>query len=179
MKSTTRRGRTGASPHIFPATGLSLGIRWLRDRVNWLAVVDGLLPWDLQQAKIAPSVGLLTLIMNGLTQRNPLYRVEDWVATAPVRLTYGHTKDHRPDLRQIMRGLTVDDFGQVVGGTMLSGNTSDRQWHRDGLDQLAGEMPEEFWREIRYLCDAALITEAAMQMDWLGRLPAGYRLTKS
>ena len=43
-----------------------------------------------------------------------------------------------------MMGLTVDDLGQVVGGTMLSGNTSGRQWHPDGLDQLAGEVPEEF-----------------------------------
>jgi hypothetical protein len=76
-------------PDIFPATGLSLVIRGLADRVNWLAVVDGLLPWDAQRAKIAPSVVLLTLIMNVLTQRNPLYRVEDWVATLPLPILWG------------------------------------------------------------------------------------------
>lgn len=259
IKSTTSGAvELAQDPNSFPATGLSLAIRWLADRVNWPAVVDGLLPWDPQRAKIAPSVVLLTLIMNVLTQRNPLYRVEDWVATlplpilwgdavtasqfnddalgrvledladhgrvllatlgarmqavehagprllhadttafalfgdypdaagptAPIRLTYGHSKDHRPDLRQIMMGLTVDDDGQVVGGTMLSGNTSDRQWHPDWLDQLAGEVPEDFWRASCYISDAALITEAAitrltaMDMDWLGRLPAGYRVAK-
>jgi len=246
-------------PDTFPNTGLSLAVRWLADRVNWIAVVDGLLPWDAQRAKIAPSTVLLTLVMNVLTQRNPLYRVEDWVATlplpmlwgdaiqasqfnddalgrvledladhgqallatlgtrmqaveqvgprflhadtsafalfgdypdtpgptAPVRITYGHSKDHRPDLRQIMTGLTVDDHGQVVAGTMLSGNTSDRQWHPDWLEQLAGDVPEDFWRGSCYISDAAVVTQVALTrvaslgMDWLGRLPASYRLAKS
>jgi transposase len=53
--------------------------------------------------------------------------------SAPVQITYGHSKDHRSDLRQIMMGLTVDDDGQVVGSIMLSGNTSDRQWHPGGF----------------------------------------------
>lgn len=45
--------------------------------------------------------------------------------TAPVELTWGHSKDHRPDLRQIMMGVTMDAEGCVLAGTMLSGNTSD------------------------------------------------------
>ena len=104
--------------------------------------------------------------------------------SAPVQITYGHSKDHRPDLRQIMMGLTVDDQGQVVAGTMLSGNTSDRQWHPDRLEQLAGEVPEDFWCGSCYISDAAVVTQAAltrvvsMDRDWLGRLPASYRLAK-
>ena len=67
---------------------------------------------------------------------------------------------------------------------MLSGNTSDRQWHSDWLEQLAGEVPEDFWRGSCYISDAAVVTHAtvtrvaSMGMDWLGRLPASYRLTK-
>ena len=82
--------------------------------------------------------------------------------SAPVQITYGHSKDHRPDLRQIMMGLTVDDQGQVVAGTMLSGNTSDRQWHPDRLEQLAGEVPEDFWRGSCYISDAAVVTHSAL-----------------
>ena len=33
-------------PNIFPNTGIALATRTLADRVNWLAVVDQLLPWD-------------------------------------------------------------------------------------------------------------------------------------
>lgn len=170
-------------PNLFPHTGIALATRVLADRANWLAVVDRILPWDPARARIAPSVILLMLVMNVLTQHNPLYQVELWVeslplpilwgntvtahqfnddalgrvleslaehgrsllatlgprmqalqesgprmlhtdttafalfgdypnpdtgATAPVDLTWGHSKDHRPDLRQLMAGLTVD-----------------------------------------------------------------------
>lgn len=82
----------------------------------------------------------------------------------------------------MMMGLTVDDQGQVVAGTMLSGNTSDRQWHPDWMEQLAGEVPEDFWRGSCYISDVAVVTHAALtrvaSMDWLGRLPASYRLAK-
>ncbi len=85
---TSREVELAQDPNTFPNTGLSLAVRWLADRVNWLAVVDGLLPWDAQRAKIAPSTVLLTLVMNVLTQRNPLYRVEDWVATLPLPMLW-------------------------------------------------------------------------------------------
>ena len=39
------------------------------------------------------------------------YPSQETGPTAPVTLTWGHRKDHRPDLRQIMAGLTVDPDG--------------------------------------------------------------------
>ena len=255
MKNTTTLPPIDLSgdPNLFPHTGIALAMRVLADRVNWCAVVDGILPWDSARARIAPSVVLLTLLMNVLTQHNPLYHVELWAEslplpilwgegivahqfnddalgrvlddlardgasllatlgprmravekvgpailhtdttafalfgdypsqetgpTAPVTLTWGHSKDHRPDLRQMMAGLTVDQDGQVVGGTMLSGNTSDRAWHPEWLDQLDQAMPEGFWQGGTYVADSALIAEPALQkiralgMHWLARLPA-------
>ncbi len=214
-------------PHIFPHTGITLATRILADRVNWLAVVDQLLPWDPVRARIAPSIVLLTLIMNVLTPQNPLYPVGLWAESvplpilrgegitahqfnddalgrvllatlgprmravqdagptmlytdttafalfgdypnqdtgpsAPVELTWGHSKDHRPDLRPIMAGLTVDGTGCVMGGTMLSGNTSDRARHPAWLEQLEGDFPDDFWKESDYIADSALIAEAAL-----------------
>ena len=83
-----------------------------------------------------------------------------------------------------MTGLTVDDHGQVVAGTMLSGSTADRKWHPEWLKQWEDDVPENFWRGSCYVSDAAVVTSAAltrladMPMDWLGRLPASYRLAK-
>ena len=244
-------------PNIFPNTGIALATRTLADHVNWLAVVDQLLPWDSARARIAPSVVLLMLVINVLTQHNPLYHVELWAEslplsilwgegitahqfnddalgrvledladhgrtllatlglrmravhdagpamlhtdttafalcgdypnqdtgpTAPVALTWGHSKDHRPDLRQIMAGLTVDDAGCVLGGAMLSGNTSDRAWPPEWLDQLNQDFPDDFWKDSFYIADSALIAEPALLkirelgMQWLGRLPATFGL---
>lgn len=245
------------NPDIFPNTGIALAARVLADRVNWLSVVERLLPWDPARARIAPSVILLMLVMNVLTQHHPLYQVELWAEslplpvlwgetitahqfnddalgrvleavaehgrtllatlglrmravqdagpmmlhtdttafalfgdypsqetgpTAPVELTWGHTKDHRPDLRQLMAGLTVDDAGCVLGGSLLSGNTSDRAWHPAWLDQLDGNYPDDFWTGSYYIADSALIAEPALTkiralgMHWLGRLPATFGL---
>ena len=82
-------------PNIFPGTGLSLVVRWLADRVNWLAVVDDSVPWDRDRARIAPSVILLMLVINVLIQRNPLYQVEAWAQTLPLALLWGR---HDPRL---------------------------------------------------------------------------------
>ncbi len=244
-------------PNLFPHTGIALATRVLADRANWLAVVDRILPWDPARARIAPSVILLMLVMNVLTQHNPLYQVELWAeslplpilwgnavtahqfnddalgrvleslaehgrsllatlgprmqalqesgprmlhtdttafalfgdypnpdtgATTPVNLTWGHSKDHRPDLRQLMAGLTVDESGAVLGGSILSGNTSDRAWHPTWVDQLGQDCPDGFWKDSYYIADSALMTEPALtkirslEMHWLGRLPATFGL---
>ena len=50
--------------------------------------------------------------------------------TAPA-ITWGHNKDHRPDLKQLLYILTISDDGGVpVYFQTASGNTSDDQTHR-------------------------------------------------
>ena len=59
-----------------------------------------------------------------------------------LAITYGHSKDHRPDLKQLLFILTVSEDGGVpIYFTSASGNTSDDTTHRatwDLLCQLAG-----------------------------------------
>ena len=63
-------------PNYFPHTATALAVRLLANRVNGLSVVDTLLPWNPARSRIAPSVSLLTLVINVLTHRNPLYGLE-------------------------------------------------------------------------------------------------------
>ena len=72
------------NPNLFPHTGIALVTRILVDRVNWLAVVDQLLPWDRARSRISPGIVILTLVINVLTQHNPLYEVESWAQTLPL-----------------------------------------------------------------------------------------------
>lgn len=52
-------------------------------------------------------------------------------------ITYGHSKDHRPDLKQLLYTLTVtEDGGVPVYFTTHSGNTVDDQTHRETWDIL-------------------------------------------
>jgi transposase len=50
---------------------------------------------------------------------------------------FGFSKDHRPDLRQILINLIATPFGYPVSGNILDGNTSDVETFRNNLDEMA------------------------------------------
>jgi len=248
---------THPDPTYFPHSGTAFAVRLLADRLNWLSVVDSIIPWDRARARISPRVWLLMLVINVLAHRNPLYAVETWAETmplallwgdtiqatqfnedalgrtledladygpqllatiglrmqvvhptltdllhsdttayalmgdypssesgpsAPVTLTWGHSKDHRPDLKQITAGVTMDAEGCMLSGQMLSGNPSDITWNRTWVDQLDQDFPQDFWKDKCYIADSALFSAETIQrirtagMSWLGRLPARFGL---
>lgn len=62
---------------------------------------------------------------------------------AVPHVTYGHSKDHRPDLKQILFGLTVTGDGAVpVAGRVASGNRADAKEFRYALRQIAEVVPD-------------------------------------
>ena len=53
------------------------------------------------------------------------------------RIAHGHNKDHRPDLKQFVFGLSVSADGAVpINHQILSGNRSDDTVHRENLEEL-------------------------------------------
>ena len=77
-----------------------------------------------------------------------------------LAITWGHNKDHRPDLKQLLFILTVSQDGGVpVYFQAKSGNTADDQTHRatwDLLCTLAGR------RDFLYVADCKLATAENM-----------------
>jgi transposase len=77
-----------------------------------------------------------------------------------LAITYGHSKDHRPDLKQLLFILTVSEDGGVpIYFTSASGNTSDDTTHRatwDLLCQLAGRS------DFLYVADCKLASSENM-----------------
>jgi transposase len=75
-------------------------------------------------------------------------------------VTFGHSKDHRPDLKQLIYTLTVTADGAVpVHFTVGSGNLTDDQTHRDTWDllvQLVGR------GDFLYVADSKLATAENM-----------------
>lgn len=75
-------------------------------------------------------------------------------------ITWGHNKDHRPDLKQLLYILTVTEDGAVpVMFRVESGNTADDQTHQptwDLLCQLSGR------RDFLYVADCKLATRENM-----------------
>ena len=82
-----------------------------------------------------------------------------------LAITFGHSKDHRPDLKQLMYILTVSNDGGVpIYFTSANGNTTDDTTHRatwDLLHQLVGRA------DFLYVADCKLAT--TKNMNYIAR----------
>jgi len=89
-----------------------------------------------------------------------LYRVADGRrrrGKPTPKITFGHSKDHRADLKQLLWNLTVTEDGAVpVDYRVLGGNVTDDQLHRETWDvlvHLAGSP------DFLYVADSKLCTK--------------------
>lgn len=78
-----------------------------------------------------------------------------------LAITFGHSKDHRPDLKQLLYVLTItDDGGVPIYFTSASGNVTDDTTHRETwnlLRQLVGRP------DFLYVADCKLATRDNLQ----------------
>jgi transposase len=77
-----------------------------------------------------------------------------------LAITFGHSKDHRPDLKQLLYILTVSNDGGVpLYFTSASGNTSDDTTHRQTWDLLQALVGRA---DFLYVADCKLATSENM-----------------
>jgi transposase len=75
-------------------------------------------------------------------------------------ITFGHSKDHRPDLKQLVWILTVSSDGAVpLAYRLADGNTSDDPTHVPTWDGLAGLLGRT---DFLYVADSKLCSRQAM-----------------
>ena len=77
---------------------------------------------------------------------------------APVRPAHGHSKDHRPDLKQLLLTLFVNREGVPLFGTVESGQRSDKTLNGEMLDRLVEAMAPDQLAQLIYVADSALVT---------------------
>lgn len=77
-----------------------------------------------------------------------------------LRITYGHNKDHRPDLKQLLYILTVAGDGAVpIHYKTMDGNTADTVTHIDSWDTLCRITGKT---DFLYVADCKLCSRASM-----------------
>ncbi|MDO9110902.1 MAG: IS1634 family transposase, partial [Desulfatirhabdiaceae bacterium] len=75
---------------------------------------------------------------------------------------YGHSKDHRPDLKQMVVGVVLDDKGHPVCCEMWPGNTTDVK----SLIPVVERLKNRFHiRQFCVVCDRGMISQTTL--DWL------------
>ena len=82
-------------------------------------------------------------------------------AGRPPLITFGHNKDHRPDLKQLVYSLTISEDGAVpVHYKCYDGNTTDDQTHIDTWNTVRGIRGSS---DFMYVADSKLCTRRNMR----------------
>jgi transposase len=90
-------------------------------------------------------------------------------------ITFGYSKDHRPDLKQFMIYLMSSQDGDVpLLAKTVAGNTSDKKLFRERLKELQKQIQEG--ETTYFVADSALYTQETIatistSMKWLTRVP--------
>jgi transposase len=109
-----------------------------------------------------------------------------------IAIMLGHSKDHRPDLKQLKAGLFVTSEGIPVMGEALDGNMDDKTWSGRCIETLK-KMESEFDKidldKITYVADSALATKGNLRaihelerkdgkkgLYFVTRLPATFKM---
>jgi len=106
---------------------------------------------------------------------------EDSSFSKGPRITRGHSKDKRPDLKQLMTELLCVERGVPIFSSTLSGNSSDKRSNNRLLDSISGIMARHGLGEgsFVYVADSALVNgenlEKLSSIHFVSRLPSTYR----
>ncbi|MGB9858768.1 MAG: IS1634 family transposase, partial [Moorellaceae bacterium] len=79
-------------------------------------------------------------------------------------ITYGFSKDKRPDLKQFKIGLVVNKYGLPFLGHSLDGNMSDKVWYPQVIEELVQVFSAEKLKEIVFVADCALVTKENLRL---------------
>jgi transposase len=101
----------------------------------------------------------------------------------PLEITYGHSKDKRPDLKQFLISMLCVDRNIPIMGTTEDGNASDKTLNNELLGNISRHMAKHGIKPgaFVYVADAAFVTPGNLELaetqkvKFLTRLPATYK----
>ncbi|MDO9535477.1 MAG: IS1634 family transposase, partial [Bacillota bacterium] len=99
-------------------------------------------------------------------------------------ITKGYSKDKRPDLNQVIVGLSVTGDKIPLLGDVESGNTDDKTWNFKFMAKLGKMLNPELMQKVIYVADSAMITEdnltqaAKHSLQFISRFPGNFDLEK-
>jgi len=85
-----------------------------------------------------------------------------------LQITYGYSKDRRPDLKQIVLGLGVTPERLPILANIENGNTSDKTWNFTFIRKLRQTLSQADWEQLLYVADSALVTKRNLR--YMGRV---------
>lgn len=106
-------------------------------------------------------------------------------AGSGVRIGHGHSKDHRPDLKQILLSVLTNREGFPLWGQVDDGNASDKTLNGQVIAQIVEAFSLEQRRTLVHVADSAFVTTpnlaAAREagLRFISRLPETYGVART
>ncbi|MEK5037085.1 IS1634 family transposase [Sporosarcina sp. FSL K6-3457] len=145
-------------------------------------------PWKVYTSLALSALKVLELRLGTLHNDTTSFSVygqylNDSDAETKLNITYGHSKQKRPDLKQIVLGISVTPERIPVLAKVEDGNTSDKAWNLTFIKKMRETLNDHDWSNLLYQADSALITKenlkelADYELDFLSRLPDTFTLS--
>ena len=101
-------------------------------------------------------------------------------APLPIHITYGYSRDHRPDLKQFIIDLICSGDGDVpLFLKVADGNQTDSAL----FGQILSSFKQQLNLDSLFVADSALYTaknlESIKNLKWLSRVPLGVKQAKN
>jgi len=100
----------------------------------------------------------------------------------PFIITQGHSKDHRPDLKQFLISMLCVDRSIPIFGKTEDGNGSDKTINNNILSSISSSMAKQGLESgaFIYIADSAVVTKKNLEaigdnIQIISRLPASYK----
>jgi len=111
---------------------------------------------------------------------NEVSSVNHQAAPLPIHITYGYSRDHRPDLKQFIIDLICSGDGDVpLFLKVADGNQTDSAV----FGQILSSFKQQLNRDSLFVADSALYTannlEIIKNLKWLSRVPLGVKQAKN
>lgn len=103
--------------------------------------------------------------------------------TTPL-ITNGFSKDHRPDLKQILLGIGTIVDGIPIRGEVADGNESDKKFNRRWIKNFRTALNKDANEFLVYVADSSLVTTENLNLlannhiEIISRLPGTFKIEK-
>jgi len=148
--------------------------------------------WDADPQKVFSAVSndairlheLDTSIIHGDTTSKSfqgMFDNTDADELAPI-VTFGHNKDHRPDLKQLVFGVGTTADGVPIIAEVTDGNESDKTLNGRWVKNLRSVLGKDIQEFLLYVADSALVTTPNLclmskyHIDFISRLPGTFAI---
>ncbi len=118
------------------------------------------------------------------TTSKSFYGAYETDQASPIDITYGFSKDKRPDLKQIIFGTATSANGVPILGQVMSGNTSDMTFNNSLIKNVRNALQKSDTDFLLYTADSSAVTEDNLKqfkeyrVDMISRLPERYTLAE-